>query len=224
VPVVAASVGGLRDTIRDGETGWSYPVGDAPALAAAIEAALQRREPPQVAEHGYTIAPTASGPPARPAHDGHRPLPRPRLAALQRLAKDRGEQAFQAFVRRSSDDRLERTVGSERGLKLVFGAMAQAYEPDKAHGFAGELQYDLRRADGTVRRWTVRVDPRRATAHPGRATAPALTLKMTVADFLRMAAQELDAGKALLTARLDLEGDFSLAQRLGEMFGQPTAL
>jgi hypothetical protein len=39
-----------------------------------------------------------------------------------------------------------------------------------------------------------------------------------------MAAQELDAGKALLTGRLDLEGDFSLAQRLGEMFGQPTAL
>jgi alkanesulfonate monooxygenase SsuD/methylene tetrahydromethanopterin reductase-like flavin-dependent oxidoreductase (luciferase family)/putative sterol carrier protein len=199
------------DAIRDAE------------LAEAIGAALVRREPPRVAEHGYTIAPTASGPP-RPSHDGHRPVPRPRLAALQRLAKDRGEQAFQAFVRRSSDDRLERTVGSERGLKLVFGAMAHAYEPDKAHGFAGELQYDLRRGDGTVMRWTVRVDPRRATAHPGAASAPALTLKMTVADFLRMAAQDLDAGKALLTARLDLEGDFSLAQRLGEMFGQPTAL
>ena len=39
-----------------------------------------------------------------------------------------------------------------------------------------------------------------------------------------MAARDLDAGKALLTGRLDLEGDFSLAQRLGEMFGQPAAL
>ena len=66
--------------------------------------------------------------------------------------------------------------------------------------------------------------PDGATVHPGAASAPALTLKLTVADFLRMAAQELDAGKALLTGRLDLEGDFSLAQRLGEMFGQPTAL
>jgi alkanesulfonate monooxygenase SsuD/methylene tetrahydromethanopterin reductase-like flavin-dependent oxidoreductase (luciferase family)/putative sterol carrier protein len=193
-------------------------------LSEAIDAALQRRRPPRVAEHGYRISPTASGPPARPAHDGHGPLPRPRLAALQCAAKDGGEHAFQAFVRRSSDERLERTAGSQRGLKLVFGAMAQAYEPDKAHGFTGELQYDLRRSDGRLVEWTVQVDPERAAVRPGPATAPALTLKMTVADFLRMAAQELDAGKALLTARLDLEGDFSLAQRLGEMFGQTTAL
>jgi putative sterol carrier protein len=47
---------------------------------------------------------------------------------------------------------------------------------------------------------------------------------MGLADFLRMAAGDLDAGRALLTGRLDLAGDFSLAQRLGEMFGRPTAL
>jgi alkanesulfonate monooxygenase SsuD/methylene tetrahydromethanopterin reductase-like flavin-dependent oxidoreductase (luciferase family)/putative sterol carrier protein len=193
-------------------------------LAGAIDAALVRRRPPRVADHGYRIAPIASGPPAHPARDGHRALPRPRLAAMQRRAKDGAEQAFQAFVRRSSDDRLERTAGSDRGLTVVFGVMAQAYEPDKAHGFAGELQYDLRRGDGSVARWTVRVGPDRATVHPGAGSAPVLTLKLSVADFLRMAAQELDAGKALLTGRLDLEGDFSLAQRLGEMFGQTTAL
>ena len=36
VPVVASAVGGLRDTIREGETGWQVPVGDADALAHAI--------------------------------------------------------------------------------------------------------------------------------------------------------------------------------------------
>ncbi len=36
VPVVASSVGGLRDTIRDGDTGWSVPVGDERAMADAI--------------------------------------------------------------------------------------------------------------------------------------------------------------------------------------------
>lgn len=40
VPVVAAAVGGLVETIVPGETGWTYPPGDAAALAAAIEAAL----------------------------------------------------------------------------------------------------------------------------------------------------------------------------------------
>jgi glycosyltransferase involved in cell wall biosynthesis len=37
VPVVASAVGGLRETVRDGETGWSFPVGDERALADAIE-------------------------------------------------------------------------------------------------------------------------------------------------------------------------------------------
>lgn len=36
VPVVATAVGGLNDTIRDGDTGWQVPVSDAQALAAAI--------------------------------------------------------------------------------------------------------------------------------------------------------------------------------------------
>lgn len=40
VPVVAADVGGLRETIIDGETGWTYPVGDWEALADRMKAAL----------------------------------------------------------------------------------------------------------------------------------------------------------------------------------------
>jgi len=43
-PVVASAVGGLRETIRDGVTGWTYPAGDAGALARAIEEVLQRPE------------------------------------------------------------------------------------------------------------------------------------------------------------------------------------
>ena len=40
LPVVATAVGGLRETIVDGETGWTYAVGDAAALARAIAAVL----------------------------------------------------------------------------------------------------------------------------------------------------------------------------------------
>jgi glycosyltransferase involved in cell wall biosynthesis len=40
IPVVATAVGGLRDTIRDRETGWQVPVGDAEALAAAVVSVL----------------------------------------------------------------------------------------------------------------------------------------------------------------------------------------
>ena len=40
VPVIATAVGGLNDTIRDDDTGWQVPIGDAGALATAIASIL----------------------------------------------------------------------------------------------------------------------------------------------------------------------------------------
>src|SRR5215210_8312242 len=80
-------------------------------LADAVAAALARRPAPRHAPAGYVIDPVAYG------RRGTR------LAALQAAAQERGERAFQAFVRRSDDRRLERTAGSDRGLRLLFGAM-----------------------------------------------------------------------------------------------------
>lgn len=40
VPVVASAVGGLLDTIRDGDTGWTVPAGDADAMADAVASVL----------------------------------------------------------------------------------------------------------------------------------------------------------------------------------------
>ena len=199
-------------------------------LAEAIDAALLRRDPPRVAANDYAVAPTASGPPAGRAGRDHGAAARAngggraRLAALAGRVQEGGEQAFAAFVRRSDDRRLERTAGSDAGLRLLFAAMARAYTPEGARGFDGELQYDLRRSDGRVARWTLRAAPSGAAARQGPAGAPALVLRMTVADFVRMAGGDLDAGKALLTGRLDLEGDFDVAGRLGDMFGRASAL
>jgi alkanesulfonate monooxygenase SsuD/methylene tetrahydromethanopterin reductase-like flavin-dependent oxidoreductase (luciferase family)/putative sterol carrier protein len=192
-------------------------------FAPAIGAALARREPPRVADPDYSIAPVASGPATasrvRAASNG-----RARPSRVQALLAEQGERAFKAFVRRSDDRRLERTAGSGPGLKVLFGAMAQAYEPEKAAGFSGDLQYDLRRADGELVSWTVTLGPEGASVRPGTANAPALTLKLGVVDFVRVAGGDLDPGKALLTGRMDMEGDLAIAARLGEMFGQPSAI
>jgi putative sterol carrier protein len=101
--------------------------------------------------------------------------------------------------------------------------MTHAYVPGSGGGFTGELQYELRR-NGHVVPWTLRIDGDRAVARSGATRSAALTLRLSVADFVRIAGGELDPGRALLTGRLDLEGDFALAQRLGEMFGRPAAL
>ena len=131
----------------------------------------------------------------------------------------RGERAFQAFVGRSADPRLARTAGSAAGLRVIFAAMERQFVPEKANGFTGDIQYNLR-ARRHVRSWTVRSTASGPARGRGPRT-PRLTITLSVADFVRIAGRDLDPVKAVLTGRLELAGDFSVAMRLGEMFGQP---
>jgi putative sterol carrier protein len=135
-----------------------------------------------------------------------------------------GEALFQRFVRRSSDRRLERTVGSPRGLRFVFAQMTRAYRPERADGWTGDIRYELTRPGGATYTWTVTCDRDAARAREGAAPQPDLTIRLSVVDFLRIAARELDPAKALLSGRLDLEGDFAVAMRLAAMFGQASPL
>jgi putative sterol carrier protein len=133
-----------------------------------------------------------------------------------------GEAIFQRFVRRASDRRLERTLGSDRGLRFVFAQMARAFRPDRAAGWTGDIRYELARTDGSAAVWTVSCGADGARARAGAAPGPGLTIRLGAADFLRIAAGELDPAKALLSGRLDLAGDFAVAMRLASMFGQPS--
>ena len=47
-----------------------------------------------------------------------------------------------------------------------------------------------------------------------------MTFKMSVPLLIRIAAQEAHPAKAMMEGDLELKGDFELAARLGEMFGQ----
>jgi alkanesulfonate monooxygenase SsuD/methylene tetrahydromethanopterin reductase-like flavin-dependent oxidoreductase (luciferase family)/putative sterol carrier protein len=197
-------------------------------LGDAARRALARRPQPQTADRAYAFGPADSG--AQPVPAGASEAngagaggASARAAALRRTLEARGEQAFRAFVRRSGDRRLERTVGSGPGLRTIFGQMERQFVPERAAGFIGEIQYELRASDGTVRTWTVTIAPDAASARPGPSADPKLTVKLSLADFARLAGRDLDPVKALLTGRLDLEGDFAVAARLGEMFGQPSA-
>ena len=131
-----------------------------------------------------------------------------------------GESAFGAFVRGRSDAQLERTVGSNAGLRVIFKGMERSFVPEKANGFSGEFQYELTGRNGD-REWVVRIeDGRRATAGPGRATDPTVTFRTSVPMFARMASGEVHPAKAMLEGDLEVRGDFEAAARLAEMFGQ----
>jgi alkanesulfonate monooxygenase SsuD/methylene tetrahydromethanopterin reductase-like flavin-dependent oxidoreductase (luciferase family)/putative sterol carrier protein len=200
-----------------------------PGLRDAERRALERRAPRRTVPRDYAFAPDDSG--ADPeatavpadAPGGPAAAPRATFSVLRRTLEARGEQAFQAFVGRSGDERLARTAGSATGLRVIFGAMERQFVPERAAGFSGDIQYNLRAPDGSVRSWTVTIAGDRAIARAGTSEGGAkLTITLATADFIRIAARDLDPVKAVLTGRMELAGDFSVAMKLGEMFGQPS--
>jgi putative sterol carrier protein len=177
----------------------------------------------------YRINPSDSGPPATPAAAANGTAAGAEAVAaairpgsLRKLAERRGEAAFRAFVKRSDDRRLERTIGSNTGLKVIFAGMERQFDPERAAGFAGDIRYELKDAAGAETPWTVSIGGGQAKARPGEAADPKLTLRIGVADFVRLAAGDADAGKLLLDGRLDIKGDFEVAARMADMFGQPS--
>jgi len=68
--------------------------------------------------------------------------------------------------------------------------------------------------------WRLVIDLDHAEAMTGRASNPALTIKTSVPTFARMVTDEVPAAKAWFEGKVQIEGDFQVASRLGEMFGQ----
>jgi putative sterol carrier protein len=106
----------------------------------------------------------------------------------------------------------------------MIATAARSFDPDAAAGFQGEIVYELEQP-GTGRApslWTVTVLDGRAVAREGTTSDPALRLRFRLADFVRIAAGEIDATEPLLRNRASFEGDIGLAARIPEMFGAPS--
>ena len=191
-------------------------------LAGACERALARREPPREAPPDYVITPQSEPTPAEAMRAARRPAPAGDVngggGLTERLAK-LGESAFASLVRGRSDEQLERALGNDTALRVVFGGMERAFMPARAEGFEGSIQYELESSRGT-RTWHVEIDGRRARARPGPADEPKVTLRAGVPVFARIFAREQNPAQALLEGELQVRGDFLVAGRIGYMFGE----
>jgi putative sterol carrier protein len=144
-----------------------------------------------------------------------------RRARVSSWIQVKGEAAFARFVRGRTDQQLNRTVGSLTGLRVIFRGMERSFRPDKTGGFSGDIQYELL-VDGHPRRWVVRIEGDSARARPARSPNPALTLRLALPVFARLVSGEIPPAHAFMEGKIELEGDFQIAARLGEMFGQGT--
>jgi alkanesulfonate monooxygenase SsuD/methylene tetrahydromethanopterin reductase-like flavin-dependent oxidoreductase (luciferase family) len=197
-------------------------------LSAAVQAALARREPARTLDTGYRVdeqAELARAARARRrsavAVESPRALVGLALAHARRAARDRAVVLLARLVKDASEAQIERRFGSKAAQRAFFAGMARAFEPDAAAGFQGRIVYELSRpatmADPT--RWTLEVSDGHASARAGGSEDAKLTVRLQLADFIRIAAGTIDPAVPLLEDRLSFEGDFELAARLPEMFG-----
>ena len=189
-------------------------------LGSAMERALARRAPARTADPDYVVKPDREPAPAQAATQrASRDGASARRLSARELAERAGETAFATLVRGRSDEQLHRLFDRGPGLAVIFKGMERAFVPEQARGFEGDIRYELRGRDGP-RSWTLRIRDGQAAARRGAGAEPALTLRASVPDFVRMAAGEEFAPKLLLEGALVIEGDFALAGRLAEMFGE----
>ncbi|MBS1894031.1 MAG: bifunctional 3-(3-hydroxy-phenyl)propionate/3-hydroxycinnamic acid hydroxylase [Actinobacteria bacterium] len=132
-----------------------------------------------------------------------------------------GERLLAGAASRLDDRALELAFGNPVALGAIFNEMARGFVPGVANGFVGEIQYELVRTSGRTARFMVGVEASRARPRRGRAKSPALTVRLRLTDFLRMAAGEFEEVDLLKARRVDLQGDGLLGSRLGPMFGRP---
>ena len=135
-----------------------------------------------------------------------------------------GRRALREIVRHIGDADLERRVGTPILLRLVFATMAASYDPSAGEGFHGLISFELTRP--VSRRppswWIVAVDPDgRAESRAGRPDSAELRVRRAVADLLRIAAGLIDPVEPVLAGRAQVDGELSVAARLGEMLGAP---
>ena len=121
------------------------------------------------------------------------------------------------------DDRiLELTAGSRLAIRAIFAVMSRQFVPAAAEGFDGAICYELRRHQGAIiEGWTLCITASVAKASFGFPADPAVTLRLTVGDFVRFSVGAVSPVTLLTEERLTLDGDLTVAAKLAPMFGRP---
>jgi hypothetical protein len=122
-------------------------------------------------------------------------------------------QAFAWWVRRTGDERLRRVIASRcRGvlLWLIFRTIRQRAQPDPRINATVEFRITGGR-DGSVDCYRLWLTGGRGKRSGRSGQEPALTLELEPVGFLRLAGGTASPQRLLLTRKLKVRGDLSLA-------------
>ena len=134
---------------------------------------------------------------------------------------------LEAAVDTTSNEQLREAIarqegGVDRALDQVFDGMRRAFDPARAAGQSAVVQYELATPDGQ-RSYVMRFADGRCQVERGSDPSPRVTLRIGMADFLRLVAGRLGGMQAFMSGKLKVGGDLFFAQTYQAWFDRRAA-
>jgi pimeloyl-ACP methyl ester carboxylesterase/putative sterol carrier protein len=130
-------------------------------------------------------------------------------------------------VEEKSNEELVGAIQQQEGgvdgvLDKVFAGMSESFNPEKAGGQQAVVQYELSAPDG-AHGYAMRIADGRCEIDKGRAESPRVTIRMGLADFLRLITGGANGMQLFMTGKLKVSGDLFFAQTYQSWFDRPQA-
>jgi putative sterol carrier protein len=134
---------------------------------------------------------------------------------------------LKAAVDTRSNEQLVGDIQQQEGgidgvLEKVFAGMSESFNPEKAAGQQAVVQYEISAPDGS-HEYAMRVADGRCEIDKGRAESPRVTLRIGLADFLRLITGAANGMQLFMTGKLKVSGDLFFAQTYQSWFDRPQA-
>ena len=100
--------------------------------------------------------------------------------------------------------------------------MPAPFNPDKGGGQQAVCQYEINAPDST-HEYAMRIADGRCEIDKGRAESPRVTIRMALADFLRLITGNANGMQLFMTGKLKVSGDLFFAQTYQSWFDRPQA-
>lgn len=121
--------------------------------------------------------------------------------------------ALATLIAGRSDDEITAGIsaqGTDTVLGSVFDGMAAAFRPDAAKNATAVIQYDVTTPQGT-HSYQLNVADGKCTAAKGVSTPARVTLALSLPNFMRLVAGQLNGQEAFMSGKLKLAGDMGIA-------------
>jgi putative sterol carrier protein len=135
--------------------------------------------------------------------------------------------SLKAAVEARSNEQLVSDIQQQEGgvdgvLEQVFDGMSGSFNPEKAGGQQAVVQYEITAPDGS-HEFAMRIADGRCEIDKGRAESPRVSLRIGLADFLRLITGGANGMQLFMTGKLKVAGDLFFAQTYQSWFDRPAS-